>query len=100
MKNGVVVLAVVLSVASFAGMLRLKTDVEQRVKERTKLVRERSRLHEEKLILQAELAYLAQPERMLEFARKQGYVPLEMVNLQGMEPAPGFGEGDSHVAVP
>lgn len=99
MKNGVVVLAVVLSVASFAGMLRLKTDVEQRVRERTKLVRERSRLHEEKLILQAELAYLAQPDRLLEFARKRGYVELEMVNLQNMVPRPVVGEGVPHVAV-
>ena len=102
-KNGVVLLAVMLSVASFAGMLRLKSDVEQRVDERRKLVRERARLIEEKVILQAELAYLAQPGRLQAFAKKQGYVELDMVNLQTMVPvvsATGVGMPEvPHVAV-
>lgn len=89
-KNGVVVLAVVLSIASFAGMLRLKSDVEQQVSLRSKLVRERSSLKEEKLILLAELAYLAQPDRLQKLAEKQNFVELDMLNLQPMEVSGGL----------
>lgn len=86
MKNGMVLLAVALSVTSFAGMLRLKTDVEQRVRERSALVKHRADLTEEKLILEAELAFLAQPKRLQAFAEKRGYVELDMVNIQTLQP--------------
>lgn len=86
MKNGVVVVAVVMSVASFAGMLRLKTNVEGLVRDRARLAAERLQLREDRRVLQAELAYLTEPSRMLEFARKRGYVELDMTSLERMQP--------------
>jgi hypothetical protein len=75
MKNSLVLLAVVLSVAAFAGMMRIKTDVQTMDRERMKLVNERAQLRETKRVLEAEWALLASPERMERLVRDKGYVP-------------------------
>ena len=85
MKNGVLVAAVVLSVASFGGMMRLKSDVETLVVKRLQAVNEQIRLKEDKRVLEAELAYLAQPVVLETFARSRGYVELPMTVLQDMD---------------
>ncbi|MCP5405105.1 MAG: hypothetical protein H6922_02645 [Pseudomonadaceae bacterium] len=93
MKSTLTVLAVVLSIASFAGMLRLKTDVESLAGKRARLVAEHSRLREEKQVLEAELAHLAQPATLHRFAAKRGYVPLATTMLVPMNPEAGGGDG-------
>jgi hypothetical protein len=105
MKNGVMVAAVVLSVASFAGMLRLKTDVESLVRERQHLADQRLSLRENRRVLQAELAYLSQPSTLMDFVRKHQYVEMDMSNLETLAPmgpaAPSptatLGGGDAQV---
>lgn len=86
MKNSLVLLAVVLSVAAFAGMMRIKTDVQTMDRERMKLVRQRAELRETKRVLEAEWALLASPDRLGRLVQGQGYVPasaLDVVSLQG-----------------
>jgi cell division protein FtsB len=85
-KNGVAVAGVVLVVASFAGMMRLKTDVEELVRERGQLARERLELRETKRVLEAEIAYLGSPDVLAAFAKTQGYVELEMTALVPLQP--------------
>lgn len=80
------VIGVVVVVASFAGMMRLKTDVEELVRERSQLARERLDLRETKRVLEAEIAYLAAPEILTSFAKKKGYVELEMTALVNLQP--------------
>lgn len=75
MKNGLILLAVGLSVAAFAGMMRVKTDVQTMDRERYKLVLERADLRENKRVLEAEWALLASPERLEKLAAGRGYVP-------------------------
>lgn len=84
-----VILAVVLSIASFAGMLRLKTDVETLAGKRRVLVNERTQLREEKRVLEAELAYLAKPQTLMDFAKKRGYVGVTTLMVEPMQPAEG-----------
>lgn len=84
MKNSLVLLAVVLSVAAFAGMMRIKTDVQTMDRERMKLVLERAQLRETKRVLEAEWALLASPEHLEKLVRGKGYVgasPLDVVTL-------------------
>jgi hypothetical protein len=86
MKNSLVLLAVVLSVAAFAGMMRIKTDVQTMDRERMRLVRERAELRETKRVLEAEWALLASPDRLGRLVQGMGYVPasaLDVVPLQG-----------------
>lgn len=86
MKNSLVLLAVVLSVAAFAGMMRIKTDVQTMDRERMKLVRERAELRETKRVLEAEWALLASPDRLGRLVQGMGYAPasaLDVVPLQG-----------------
>lgn len=87
MKNGVMVAAVVLSVASFAGMLRLKTDVEALVRQRQRLADQRLELKEDRRVLQAELAYLSEPSNLMDFVKKHHYVELDMAALEPLAPA-------------
>lgn len=86
MKNGVAVAGVILVVASFAGMMRLKTDVEELVRERGQLARHRLELRETKRVLEAEIAYLGSPDVLAAFAKKQGYVELDMTALVPIQP--------------
>jgi hypothetical protein len=74
MKNSLVLLAVVLSVAAFAGMMRIKTDVQTMDRERLKLVKERAELRETKRVLEAEWALLASPDRLQRLVAGKGYV--------------------------
>ena len=79
-------MGVVLVVASFAGMMRLKTDVEELVRERSQLARQRLELRETKRVLEAEIAYLGSPDVLEAFARRHGYVELDMTALVPMQP--------------
>lgn len=74
MKNGLILLAVGLSVTAFAGMMRVKTDVQTMDRERLKLVMERAELRETKRVLEAEWALLASPDRLQKLAAGKGYV--------------------------
>ncbi len=90
MKNGVIITsAVLLSIASFGGMMRLKTDVEDLVNHRSTLVNEQISLKEDKRVLEAELAYLSRPQVLDAFMRQRGYVELPMTALQTLLCAPG-----------
>lgn len=75
MKNGLILLGVTLSVAAFAGMMRVKTDVQTMDRERLRMVNERADLRETKRVLEAEWALLASPERLEKLAAGKGYVP-------------------------
>lgn len=86
MKNGLVVLAVTLSVAAFGGMMRIKTDVQQMVRERQKLANEQLQLRETKRVLEAEYAMLANPARLLELAKRRGFREMTMVQVVPLSP--------------
>ncbi len=81
MKNSLVLLAVVLSVAAFAGMMRIKTDVQTMDRERLRLVRERAELRETKRVLEAEWALLASPDRLAKLVDTRKYVPANATNV-------------------
>lgn len=81
MKNSLVLLAVVLSVAAFAGMMRIKTDVQTMDRERLRLVRERAELRETKRVLEAEWALLASPDRLARLVDMRKYVPANATNV-------------------
>lgn len=86
MKNGLILLAVGLSVAAFAGMMRVKTDVQTMDRERLKLVLQRAELRETKRVLEAEWALLASPDRLQKLAAMRGgYVPGSALALVPME---------------
>lgn len=89
MKNGLVLLAVGLSVAAFAGMMRVKTDVQTMDRERLKLVNERAQLRETKRVLEAEWALLASPERLQRLSIGRGYVPGSAMAMERLKPAAG-----------
>lgn len=89
MKNGLVLLAVGLSVAAFAGMMRVKTDVQTMDRERLKLVLERAQLRETKRVLEAEWALLASPERLQKLSIGRGYVPGSAMMMERLQPAAG-----------
>ena len=91
MKNGFVLLTVVVSLAGFAGMMRIKTDVQTLSRERLRLAKEQMELRETKRVLEAEWAHLANPLRLLKFAEARGYVPMGMQDVLVLAPAPGFG---------
>ncbi len=73
MKNSLILLAVVLTVAAFAGMMRIKTDVQTMDRQRLQLVRERAELRETKRVLEAEWALLASPNRMERVVKGEPY---------------------------
>lgn len=81
MRNSLVLLAVLLSVAAFAGMMRIKTDVQTMDRQRLKLVRERAELRETKRVMEAEWALLASPNRMERVVRGMGYVPATALDV-------------------
>lgn len=87
MRNGLVLLAVVLSVAAFAGMMRIKTDVQTMDRARMRLVNERADLRETKRVLEAEWALLASPERIEKMVRGHGYVPANALDVVPLMPA-------------
>lgn len=87
MKNSLVLLAVVLSVAAFAGMMRIKTDVQTMDRERMRLVRERAELRETKRVLEAEWALLASPDRLAKLVNTAKYVPASALDLMPLMPA-------------
>lgn len=91
MKNTLLLLGLVLTLAAFAGMMRIKTDVQTMDRERLKLVRERAGLRETKRVLEAEWALLASPARLEHLVRQRGYVaaaPTFVVPLAGPSFAP------------
>lgn len=81
MRNSLVLLAVLLSVAAFAGMMRIKTDVQTMDRKRLQLVRERAELRETKRVLEAEWALLASPSRMERVVKTMGYVPATALDV-------------------
>lgn len=89
MKNSLVLLAVVLSVAAFAGMMRIKTDVQTMDRERLRLVNERAQLRETKRVLEAEWALLASPERLEKLVRGKDYVPASALDIVPLVPPVG-----------
>ena len=86
MKNGFVLLAVVLSVTAFGGMMRIKTDVQQLVRERQRLANEQLQLRETKRVLEAEYAMLANPVRLLELAKRRGFHEMTMAQVAPLVP--------------
>jgi|GEM_PF-3908382 len=84
MKNGLMLLGVLLTVAAFAGMMRIKTDVQTMDRLRLKLVHERAELRETKRVLEAEWALLSSPERLEKMTGGRGYVrarPIDVIPL-------------------
>jgi hypothetical protein len=85
-KNSLILLAVALTLAAFAGMMRVKTDVQTMDRERLKLVAQRAELKETKRVLEAEWALLASPERLARLVRERGYekaAPTNIIPLEG-----------------
>ena len=76
MKNGLIWLAVVLSVTAFALMLRLKTDVQTLARQRDHLADEQFQMKETKRVLEAEYAHLSNPLRLLKLARSRNYIEM------------------------
>lgn len=76
MKNGLIWLAVVLSVTAFALMLRLKTDVQGLARERDHLADEQFQMKETKRVLEAEYAHLSNPLRLLKLAKSRNYIEM------------------------
>jgi hypothetical protein len=72
MKTGIILVALILALLAFAGMMRIKTDVQTMDRERQRLVNERGELRETKRVLEAEWALLASPERLQLIADKAG----------------------------
>ncbi|MBI1308861.1 MAG: hypothetical protein GC129_03240 [Proteobacteria bacterium] len=87
MKNGLMLLAVGLSVAAFAGMMRVKTDVQTMDRERYKLVLERADLRESKRVLEAEWALVASPDRLEALAAGRGYIPGTALAIVPLDPS-------------
>ncbi|HEX2859364.1 MAG TPA: hypothetical protein VHP58_04110 [Alphaproteobacteria bacterium] len=85
MKNGLIWLAVVLSVTAFALMLRLKTDVQSLARERDHLADEQFQMKETKRVLEAEYAHLSNPLRLLKLAKSRNYI--EMNTSMLIDPA-------------
>lgn len=88
MKNGFVLLAVAVSLAGFAGMMRIKTDVQTLSRERLRLAKEQMQLRETKRVLEAEWAHLASPLRLQKYAATRNYVPLTMADVVVLPPKP------------
>src|ERR1700743_1099881 len=84
MKNGLIWLAVVLSVTAFALMLRLKPDVQTLAKQRDHLADEQFEMKETKRVMEAEYAHLSNPLRLLKLARTRNYV--EMTPMMLIDP--------------
>jgi hypothetical protein len=72
MKNGIILLALIMGLLAFAGMMRIKTDVQTMDRERLQLVNQRASLRETKRVLEAEWALLASPERLQQIANRAG----------------------------
>ena len=72
MKNGIILVALIFGLLAFAGMMRIKTEVQTMDRERLKLVNERAVLRETKRVLEAEWALLASPERLQAIASGAG----------------------------
>jgi hypothetical protein len=85
-KNGFVLLAVAVSLAGFAGMMRIKTDVQTLSRERLRLAKEQMQLRETKRVLEAEWAHLANPLRLQKYAETREYIPLNMADVVVLAP--------------
>lgn len=85
MKNGFVLLGMVIGLAAFAGMMRIKTDVQTLSRERAQLAAEQMRLREAKRVLEAEFAHVANPLRLQKMADGRGFVPLDMLDVVPLE---------------
>jgi hypothetical protein len=86
MRQSLLLLGVVLVVAAFVGMMRIKTDVQTLDTQREKLVLERAKLRETKRVLEAEWALLASPERLRKMASGLGYVPGSALDVVPLVP--------------
>jgi hypothetical protein len=91
LRNAITTAALIVAMLGFAGMMRIKTDVQTMDTERRKLVNERAELRETKRVLEAEWALLASPERLQVLADKAGktYVNGSALSYIPFRPADG-----------
>ncbi len=68
-------------IGGFFGMMHMKSDVQELVRERKNLVVSQRKLQEEIRVLQAEVAHLSRPERLRVWAKKEGFKPVELWQL-------------------
>lgn len=87
MKNWLILLAVVVVVAAFGAMMRVKTDVQTLSRERTRLANEQIRLKETKRVLEAEYAHLANPIRLQKLATGGQYLEMEPTMVEPLKKA-------------
>jgi hypothetical protein len=88
MKNSLVLLTVLLALIGFAGMMRVKTDVQTLTRVRQQLADQRLELKEHKRVLEAEYALLASPGRLKALALRDGYIPADPLLVEPMLLAP------------
>ena len=84
MKNSLVLLTVLLALIGFAGMMRVKTDVQTLTRVRQQLADQRLELKEHKRVLEAEYALLASPGRLKALALRDGYIPADPLLVEPM----------------
>jgi hypothetical protein len=88
MKNSIILLTVLLALLGFAGMMRVKTDVQTLTRVRQQLADQRLELKEHKRVLEAEYALLASPGRLKALALRDGYIPADPLLVEPMLLAP------------
>lgn len=88
MKNGFFAVTIVILLIAFAGMMRVKTDVQTMDAERKHLVELRAELRETKRVQEAEWALMASPDRLQTIASYAGktYMPGTAMAMEPLMP--------------